>query len=122
LPSLTSCRSINAGNDVTTLDLPALTTVAGVGPGHGVILIRFSGLTTLSMPSLQQTDGKVVIEKNLQLTSLSFPQLLSIGPLLRIRVNPALPTCYATNLADQLVANGWVGTVDISGNGTGSCP
>jgi hypothetical protein len=123
LPALTHCRSIlDTTGYLTNLDLPALTTVTGVGPGHGVIDIRYSHLTTLSMPSLQQTNGKLNIQRNLSLTSISFPQLVSIGSLLRIFRNPALPTCYATNLRDQLLANGWTGDVIISGNGTGTCP
>jgi hypothetical protein len=125
LPALTSARALIASvhnGTVSTLELPALTTLTAPAGFYGVN-IRETRLTTLSLPALSSTPGSVAISENPALTSLALPQMTSIGPSLTVAANGALPSCYATNLLAQLEAAGWMGTSFITGNnGSGSCP
>jgi hypothetical protein len=128
LPSLTAVDSLNAtgtssGGYLSTLNLPALTTVTGSSASSdgGLIRIKRTLLTTLSMPALIATPGNLEIRSNSLLTSLDFPALTSVGPSLTITNNDALPNCYATSLLAQLQAAGWTGTWTINRNGTGTC-
>ena len=82
-----------------------------------------NGLTSISMPVLASIPVSLRIQRNVVLTSLDFGSLTSLGDTLTIKGNSSLPSCYATDIYDRLVANGWTGTATISGNnGTGTCP
>jgi hypothetical protein len=125
-PSLAAIAGLDGSRagGLATLDLPALATVIATGMGSfaGDIYINGS-VSSLSFPSLRSTSGNFTIIRNGLLTSLAAPLLTSIGPELDIRDNQALPTCYATSIRDQLLANGWSGVVWISGNDdSGTCP
>ena len=106
---------------LTTLDLPALTTVDGGGSGD--VEIRNTSLTELSLPVLTSIQNDLLIVRNRNtLTDIELPSLVSLGTTLQIERNDVLPTCQATDLEAQLRAAGWAGTAIIAGNGTGSCP
>jgi hypothetical protein len=120
LPALQSAGAISGGTG--TVDLPALTQVGAEG-GPGSVIITYSGATSISMPLLESITGDFSIVRQTALTSLDFSSLTSVGPELEISRNRELPNCYAANLVDQLVANGWSGTATVyDNNGTGSCP
>jgi hypothetical protein len=119
LPALTTAGGVVAyATDLTALDLPALTTVTTTS---GVI-VRDTLVSTVAMPSLVTIAGKLNLSNNDAMTSLAFPALTSIGAFLTIQGNLVLPSCYATDIRDQLIASGWSGTVYIGNNtGTGTC-
>lgn len=127
-PSLLSAYSLAFGNvrtSVQSIDLPALTTLSGGGgPAAGTFrLPRPRNLVSLSLPSLESTSGSFSITEGNLLASIDLPSLTSVGPSFTVSDNPVLPTCQAQAVLDQLVANGWTGTVDISGNDdSGTCP
>jgi hypothetical protein len=119
LPSLASARAVLClTGAATSIDLPALTQV-----GTRVEIRDCNSVTSISMPDLAAIPGPLRIQRNAQLTSLDFTSLTSLGDSLTISRNASLPNCYATDIYDQLVANGWTGTATIkNNNGTGSCP
>jgi hypothetical protein len=125
-PALTAITGLDGSSAfaLSSLDLPALATVIGSGPGTytGDVDIESTDLSALSFPSLTTTSGEFRVRFN-ALTALQAPLLTSIGPALDISYDFPLPTCYATGLRDQLLANGWSGSVFISGNDDGgTCP
>jgi hypothetical protein len=119
LPSLASARSVLCiAGAPTSIDLPGLTDV-----GTRVEIRDCPFVTSISMPILASIPGILKIQRNGQLTSLDFASLTSLGDVLTIKSNTSLPSCYATNILDQLLANGWTGTANIKNNtGTGTCP
>ena len=68
----------------------------------------------------------LAIRNNAALTDISaLVSLRDLGGSLLIEANPSLPTCAAEALRDQLVAEGFIGAVSISGNddtGSSSAP
>jgi hypothetical protein len=128
LPSLASVGGVVVRQEqaILSLHLPALTQVLAASLSNvagDVAITSNPALTSVSMPLLQSIAGDLNVAKNDDLTSLDFASLTALGPLLAINRNLDLPNCYATNIHDQLVANGWTGIVDIRrNNGTGTCP
>jgi hypothetical protein len=119
LPSLVSARAVLClTGAATSIELPALTEV-----GTRVEIRDCNSVTSISMPVLAAIPGVLRIQRNAQLTSLDFASLTSLGDVLMIKSNTSLANCYATDIYDQLVANGWTGTANIkNNNGTGACP
>jgi hypothetical protein len=118
LPSLAFAGSVVCSRGTpTSIDLPALTEVATR------VDIRSCNVVTISMPVLASIPRSLTIQANPELMSFDFGALLSLGDSLTIKGNSSLPNCYATDIHDRLVANGWIGTAIIkNNNGTGSCP
>jgi hypothetical protein len=56
------------------------------------------------------------IAHNAALTAIEMPALLALDGALSVRDNAAFPTCRAQTLAEQLIANGYDGSVIIDGN------
>jgi hypothetical protein len=126
LPALTTIDGFYSDTaGLMSLDLPSLTSTVGATSAryNGDFRLQDSAVTQLDLSSLQSVADELRIENNDSLTVLGAPALTSLGPLLRIVGNAILPNCYATNIRDQLLASGWTGTTQISGNnGTGTCP
>ncbi|MBA2664510.1 MAG: hypothetical protein H0U74_19640 [Bradymonadaceae bacterium] len=89
--------SVNIWNNalLTTLEMPELKEVFG---GIGFNVHQNPRLATLALPSLEATS-ELTLANMSALQSVSFPSLTSIGGLLLVISNSALPTCQAQALA-----------------------
>lgn len=112
-----------AGDELTDLSLPKLTSTAGDVLIYGLTIKR------IHMPLIETSDGSWQINSNLLLDEISFPMLTSVGgitisgnvmlqnlslPALRksvahygpvqffVQNSPLLPRCQAANIAAQL--------------------
>ena len=110
------------GNQLVSVELPLLTRIDGFFTVWGNPI-----LTRVTLPMLASVGSRLDVSSNAALTSLDLPALKSVNERadpavydLIIRDN-ALPTCQADAIRDQLIANGFRGTVSISGN-RGTCP
>lgn len=119
------------GNDVVSIaidDNDMLTSIlalnrVGTLPG-GLVITSNDALTDLSgLGNVTAIGDVLAIQNNAALVDIS--ALISLRDLdgdLLIEANPSLPTCAAEALRDQLVAEGFAGSVSISGNDdTGVC-
>jgi len=113
---------IVTGNQLVSVELPLLTRIDGFLTVWGNPV-----LTRVTLPMLASVGSRLDVSSNPALTSLDLPALKSVNERadpavydLIIRDN-ALPICQANAIRDQLLANGFRGTVSISGNG-GTCP
>jgi hypothetical protein len=107
--------------NLVALSLPSLRTMEGSFIVYGRRLNH--DLQTIAAPLLESIAGSLTINSLESLTSLDFFSITSVGPSLSIAHNSALPECYATEIRDQLLANGWSGAIDTSGNDPdGTCP
>lgn len=109
-------------NALTNLDmLASLTHIQGD-------LILFNANSLLNVDGLAKLNfvgGNIRIENEGSLKDLQGLANLKYfeGTSLTIKNNGGFPSCWATWLRDRLVANGWSGTEDITGNnGSGACP
>jgi hypothetical protein len=102
--------------NLTGFDVPSLS-VCG-----GSIRVRSTRIPSLVLPLVATIPGDLVISNNDSMTSIDFSSLTALGPTLNVTGNAVLPTCYATDLRDQLITNGWTGTATINANGSGTCP
>jgi hypothetical protein len=86
-------------NSLQTIHLPAgLTRIGG-----DCLISGNDNLLALSIPvSLAKVDGNLYFEGNNVAADLSAPGLESVSGVMRITADPALPTCRATELRDQL--------------------
>jgi hypothetical protein len=141
LPALTSVAgslALNCNDVLTTVSLPALTTVGGDLNVYGSALtgLTLPALTTVSglelwiagnsallninLPELATTRS-LRIMGNSALTSLALPALTSVGEELRISDNTSYPQCASESILAQLVS--FTGTSTIFGNNTtATCP
>ena len=104
------------------IDLPTLTQVTGDIEAWAEVGAAIS----IDLPALTQVGTRMEIRDCNFVTSISMPDfgaLSSLGDSLTISGNSSLPNCYATDIHEQLLANGWTGSAAIHGNnGTGTCP
>jgi hypothetical protein len=115
---------LSNAKELQSLSLPALRSIAGTFylDGHE------SGFTTtqwVDAPLLERVEGSFVIDSHEVLQWIDFSSLTYLAPTgsLEIYGNGMLPNCYATDIQDRLVANGWTGNAYIWGNnGSGTCP
>lgn len=106
---------------LVSLSLPALQSMEGAFAVGGNY--HQTPLTTITAPLLQSAGGSFGISALTSLTSIDFSSLIWIGPSLYIYGNSLLPNCYPIAIRDRLLANGWSGSITISGNDPGgSCP
>ena len=75
--------------------------------------------STAGLGALERVDDNLTIEANPSLSSLEVGSLISVGGDLRLRDNPALPTCTAVALSMQLAFIG--GTATIENNLPDAC-
>jgi hypothetical protein len=108
------------GNELTGVSLPMLTSVRGF-----LSIWGNPGLTTVALPQLAKVGGFAEISFNESLATVDLARLASINGRelasafdLSIREN-ALTSCEASAIAERLVDNGFRGTAQIEGNGTG---
>ncbi len=109
--------AIRSAGSLATLEFPLLTTIGG-----DVDIERYRGSNLSSLSALESIGGALEITASLFLTSIGLDGLTSLGSSLQISCNSVLPTSEAEALRDQLVAAGYMGTVNIFNNGTGPCP
>jgi hypothetical protein len=107
--------------DLVSLSLPSLQSIEGLFQIHASRLNHL--LDSVDAPVLESIGGYLWITGFESLTSVRLPSITSLGGNLSIANNPALPECYATRIRDQLLAAGWTGASDTSGNDPGgTCP
>ena len=128
LDALVGCTIITGnltatGNDLANVELRRLTRVDGFFTVWGNPI-----LTRVTLPMLAGVGRFLDVSSNIALSSLELPALKSVNERavpavydLIIRDNAVLPACQADVIRDRLLANGFRGTVSISGNG-GACP
>ena len=68
----------------------------------------------LNLNALASVGKSIRILSNNTLKEVSMTLLKSLGVALLIINNPALPTCQAEVIRDQLLANGYTGSVGIA--------
>jgi hypothetical protein len=127
LPLLTTVGSLHVGRPydfrgstaLTTFSLSALTTVGG-----NLYVGGDAALASFSLHALTAVGGTLEVAGNAALTSFSLPVLATIGGRLNVSNNPALPQCLALAFKDHMVAaHGFTGPWAISNNNTtGTCP
>lgn len=103
-----------------TLGLPALTSMGGGLIATGTLV------TSIDLPSLQYVE-RIRINGNASLEKLSLPALTKVGYpdffTFQVTNNPKLPSCQVQQIIDNLVANGFSGTVQNTGNDDAAvCP
>jgi hypothetical protein len=86
------------GMDVTTVELPKLTTVGG-----DIVIFAANGLATVSLPSLLSV-GRLTITNNPPLTDFEVPTLRSAPGGVTIDGNHAWPTCRIDAIVAALEA------------------
>lgn len=123
--ALADCTAISGnlsitGNELTSISLPMLTRVDGF-----LTIWGNPGLTSASLPQLARVGGFADVSVNESLASIDLARLASVNERdlassfdLAIREN-ALTSCEASALAEQLFGNGFHGTAQIEGDGTG---
>jgi hypothetical protein len=127
LPALTTVGSLSVGQPyriggrtaLTNFSLPALTTIGG-----DLFFTSDYTLTNFSLPALTTVGGALEVFLNNALTSFSLPALTTVGGGLEITRNPAMPQCFALAFKDHMVAaHGFTGPWAIaSNNTTATCP
>jgi hypothetical protein len=101
---------------LTSLSLPALTSVSGI-----LQVYDNAALTNVSLPALTSVSGDFQVTENTALTSMSLPVLTTVGGVFRVENSFALPACQAQAVRDQLIS--FAETTTISGNDdAGTCP
>ena len=74
-----------SGTSLTTLSLPAMTTIGGgITQENGGLALQSMPLTTLSMPVLSTVNGLFEITSMASLPSLSFPDLVNVTGLFNV--------------------------------------
>jgi hypothetical protein len=126
--AIAGCAAISGnlsitGNELTKVSLPVLTRVDGF-----LSIWGSPGLTHASLPQLARVGGFAEVSFNQALASLDLTHLASVNERdlassfdLAIRDN-ALTSCEASALAERLAGNGFRGTAQIEGDGTGCRP
>jgi hypothetical protein len=111
------------GTELTEISLPRLTRVDGF-----LSIWGSPGLTRASLPQLARVGGFAEVSFNPTLASVDLARLASINDRelassfdLAIRDN-ALTSCEASALAERLADNGFHGTAQIEGDGSGCTP
>jgi cysteine-rich repeat protein len=129
-PSVRTVEStvqIRRNASLRSVSFPALEEVwvasdAYPSAGYGITVEDNDELTTTAFPSLISVSSLFAVVGNAALSSLAAPSLFEIRampqygqPTLWIEDNPQLPLCHAAEIVEQLLASGFVGTIDISG-------
>jgi hypothetical protein len=126
--AIAECAAISGnlsitGNELTQVSLPKLTRVDG-----SLRIWGSPGLTRAWLPRLVRVGGFADVSFNEALASIDLAHLASVNDRalessfdLAIRKN-ALSDCETNALAERLVGNGFRGTAQIEGDGTGCAP
>ena len=125
VPELTSVSApqLVDGTLVGVVNAPALTTLAApslqtLASSVSSLLVRETGLSSITLASLETAGGHLRLTDNPALTEASFPVLESVGGDFTVTDNGLLPTAEIEALRDQLLSSGGIGgSADISGNG-----
>lgn len=114
LASIEATSALVVVDDASLGNLDSLASLGDVGSLRGA---GNPALTAIDAGALERVaEGDIHIGGNTALTDIEMPALLTLDGTLTVRDNSALPTCSAHTLADQLIANGYDGTVIIDGN------
>jgi Receptor L domain len=127
LDAIGGCTTISGnlsvtGNQLMNVELRLLTKVDGFLTVWGNPI-----LTRVTLPMLASVGGRLDVSANVTLTSLEMPALKSVNERAVPAVydvvigGNALPACQTDAIRDRLLANGFHGTMSISGDG-GACP
>jgi len=108
VPSLTDGLLLISGNGLPTLSLPALTS------SSTIFIAGNPAMTSVSAPELTTVGTTLSVSDNPSLMSMSLPKLTTVGYSLAIVGNTVYPQCAAEAILGRLV--GFTGTATFSGN------
>ncbi|MCA9562673.1 MAG: hypothetical protein KC561_04245, partial [Myxococcales bacterium] len=89
----------------------------------GLFVVDNDSLASFSAASLAEIDENLRVADNQVLADLSVPALLTVGENFRVTANPTLPQCRVQALFGRVAAQGFTGTVEMTGNDeAATCP
>ena len=105
---------------MTTVRLPNLRRAEGVYFELGIENFTEGRTVRLELPELEYVAGSFYLMSNPLLEQVSAPKLTYVGGAFTVLTNQVLPQCQVDAILAQLTNTPM--SVNMSGNGTGSCP